>query len=417
VGLEKPPPFKYYRGITFTCYLGMLTCGILTGAIGPLLISITRFYRLDIARAGLPVVFDASGYLAGTLLVSFIWKVHRARLLLFFSSLISLAILAGIIAAHSYFSIFLGLIFLLGFSSGFLNVGIDSLFSEIFGVHRARFLNISHIFFGLGAFSGPLLVVMSLNLTGKWYFFYVVIALIFLPLTVLYFQKRIYAFSIDLPMRVQTGREAGVRAFAYSLPFWMILAVMFFTLGIELAYTAWGPLYFTQIRNLSSNLASYSVSTFWLALLAGRWIFMRFFFKIDLTQSLIAASIASAVFIALSFVSETEAIVLIFATCTGLVFSIIYPNTLALGAGFYPAGVGFITGAVSASGGAGCIFFPWLMGPVSQTIGLSKSVFLIPLLGLCQAGILGFLYYWQRRNPSGKSDNLKAVEKVATEKI
>ena len=64
--------FKSYKGITVTCYLGMFTLGILTGAIGPLLVSISHYFHLDISRAGWPIVFDAAGYLAGTLIISLI---------------------------------------------------------------------------------------------------------------------------------------------------------------------------------------------------------------------------------------------------------------------------------------------------------------------------------------------------------
>lgn len=403
--------FKSYKGITVTCYLGMFILGILTGAIGPLLVSISHYFHLDISRAGWPIVFDAAGYLAGTLIISLIWKTYRARFILFFSALISLFILLGITSIHNNFRLFLIFIFYLGLSTGFLNVGIDSLFSEIFGTNRARFLNISHIFFGLGAFSGPLLVVATLTITGKWYLFYFFIGLVFIPLSWFFSKKTIYVFSEDLQVEESTKSYKGVKDILHSFPFWMILLVMFFTLGVEFSFISWGPLYLNKIQNISANEVSYFVSAFWFALIVGRWIFARFFYKADLTHSLIVACIGTAVFITLTFGCSKEIIIMMFTTCTGLVFSIMYPNILALGARFYPGKVGFVTGAVSASGGLGCIFFPWLIGLVSKILGLSKSIFLIPILCIFIYSLLNFLRHYQRKYLK-RPDNLKSTKEM-----
>jgi len=70
------------RRLNTTCYFGMLILGSMTGAMGPLLVAITRFFDLDLSRAGLPVVLDALGYLGGAFLTSFLWRLDRSPLLL-----------------------------------------------------------------------------------------------------------------------------------------------------------------------------------------------------------------------------------------------------------------------------------------------------------------------------------------------
>lgn len=372
-------------------YLGMLNTGILSGAMGPLLVEISGFYQLEMAKVGLPVLFDGTGYLLGTIIISFVWKLHRARLILSLSSLALLLVLCGIVPFHHRFDIFLALMFLLGFSFGFLSVGLDSLFSETYRENRAKYLNILHFFFGLGSFFGPLLVVAILKSRGNWFVFYLLVGLCQTPMVLLFPRKRNYQFNDYLEEAESIGRHTEIRDLLGSGIFWAIIVAMFLHLGMEVSFGAWIPLFLKNMRHMSTAMASYSVSLFWLAFLVGRGLYARLSHRIELCLSLIVGTGGAALFMGLTFLSKDTIFIFSSAACAGLLLSIVYPNFLALGAGIFPKHIGFITGTLSASGGVGYMFFPWLIGPVSQSLGLAKGVSLIPLLGFGMMGILIFL--------------------------
>ncbi|MBW2056698.1 MAG: MFS transporter [Deltaproteobacteria bacterium] len=376
------------RELKFASYLGMFNSGLLNSAVGPLLIELTGFYQLNVARVGLPVLLDGTGYLLGTIILSFVWKVHRARLVLCLSTLSLVFLLVSIGPFHSRFEVFLGLMFFLGSGFGFLTVGLDSLFSEIYRQNRAKYLNILHLFFGVGSFLGPLAVVAILKATGKWFYFYPLIGLLNIPMLPLLLRRKNYPFGLDLEGGETDGRHEGIRNLMGSAAFWAIIAAMFLHLGMEASFGAWMPLFLKSTRNMTPTLASYCVSIFWLAFLLGRASYARLFPDVNLFLSLIVAISGAALFMCLTFLSRDAALIFSSTFCAGLLLSIVYPNFLALGAGIFPNRIGFITGTLSASGGVGYMFFPWLIGPVSQSLGLAKGVFMIPLLGTASIGIL-----------------------------
>ena len=366
----------------------MLTMGILNGALGPLLVEICRFYRLELADVGLPILFDGTGYLLGTVIVSFVWKIHRARFFLSFSSLALCLVLVGILPLHDRFGIFLVLLFLLGFSFGFLTVALDALFSEIYRKNQARYLNILHFFFGVGSFLGPLLTVGILRWMDRWVMFYVILGLCHVPLVMIFPRKKNYRFTRDASETRSIENRVRLVDPLSSFIFWVILLAMFLHLGIEVSFSAWVPLFLVNIRNLSVTTGSYAVSLFWLAFLVGRALYARFSHRIDLSLSLIIGAGGAALLTGLTFLGSEPYLIFLCAGCAGLLLSCIYPNLLALGGSFFPRHIGFIMGTISASGGVGYMFFPWLIGPVSQYFGLATGVFMIPLLGLSMMGIL-----------------------------
>lgn len=381
--------------LNFTCYVGMFVMGSLTGAVGPLVVAMTRFFELPLSRAALPVVFDTAGYFAGTLLTSFFWRLDLARLILSLSSLFLVVTLTGIVGLHQHFGLLLGLLFVLGLMSGFFSVGIDALFSEIYHRQRARFLILSHLFFGIGAFSGPLVVVAVMSLSdGAWHLFYLVMGLLSLPLVWNFPRirdRRLRRSGSDTGRRERPRR---IREPMGSMPFWFCMAIMFLVLGMEVTFISWTPLYLTEVRHIPETIASYCISIFWLALIFGRMVFYRFSTRIHLIGALTGGSLGTALFMGCVYVPQGRVVLMLFAAAAGLLYSALYPNVLAAGAGFYPRQVGFVTGAVSTSGAVGCIFFPWVMGPITEWMGLMNSVYMIPVMGLLMAAATVPLYFF-----------------------
>jgi len=147
-------------------------------------------------------------------------------------------------------------------------------------------------------------------------------------------------------------------------------------------------------------MASYNISIFWVTVIGGRWLFSHFFYKADLSRSLIIGAAGGALFIALSFLSQESALILLFIACSGLLVSYLYPSLLALGGDVFPNSIGFVTGIIATGGFAGSMFFPWLIGPISQAMGLTKGVFVISSLSIGLAGVLLYFRHFLAKNVS-----------------
>jgi len=370
----------------------MLNGGMISGSVSSILVPITACFDLRIGQAAFPVVFSMMGLLSASLIASFAWHIHRARFLLTLSSSCLLLSLLGIGFLHSSIEIVLTLLFLVGVSRGVLQIGVMSLFSELFGRSRVKYLNISLFFFGLGAFIGPLLVGIVLTYGGEWYVVYFLLELISLPLPVLFYRKRLYggAMFSKKQMSYEVCQEKKPISSSF---FWVIVLAAFTLLGVQGSFHSWMPLFLVEIQGVSAAGASYSVSIFWLSMLGGRILYSHFLHEVDLSRSLVVGVGGAALFTFLSFSFSRTVLIVPSIVCSGLLLSFVSPGLLALGGNVFPKQIGFITGALTASGSTGSMFFPWVVGVTSQSLGVARGVLVIPVLAVGVVAILIYLRY------------------------
>jgi FHS family glucose/mannose:H+ symporter-like MFS transporter len=377
-------------------YWGMFNIGMVLSFLGPLLVPISNSFQLKLAQVGLPVALNFTGIFLATFAIAFFWRTYRARPLLTFSSLFLSLSLVGIALLHDSLIVLFILLFFVGFNAGIMHTGLDSLISEIFKRARAKYLNVLHMFVSLGCLASSLLIGIILSHSGKWYLVFFLMGLFSLPLPIFFWNKRLYGKAIFSKTR-EVIDNPGVNKLVNWRIFWPIVFSIFLYVGIEISFTSWIPLFLVKIRGVPTAVASYNISIFWLTMIGGRWFFGRFFYKNNLSHSLIIGAAGGALFIALSFLSKEKSLILLFIACSGLLLSYIYPNMLALAGNIFPNSIGFVTGILTTSGFVGSTLFPWLIGPISQAIGLTKSVFVISLLSIGLTGVLLYFHYFLLR--------------------
>ncbi len=381
------------RVLSIASFLSMLITGLAITSLAPLLVPISDFFHLETAQAVFPVLFNSLGFFSASIIVSFVWRIHRARSLLTFSSLFLLMSLVGIIFLHTNIEIILVLLFFIGLSCGLLNPSISSLFSEISGSNRVKYLNLSMVFFGIGAFIGPLLVGVILNYNLPWYMIYVFLAIITLPFPLVFWRKGLYKNALFSRKKeksfIRHSKNPGT-----SPLFWSITLTRLILMGMQISFSSWIPLFLTSVRGFSPALASYSIAIFWLSMIGGRLFYIRFFHNSELSRSLIIGAFGATLFATLSFLMVNWTLILLFIACSGLILSFMSPGILALGGNIFPNSIGFVTGVLMAVTGMGGILFPWLVGITSQKASIATGVFLIPVFSLGVTGILiHFRYY------------------------
>ena len=390
---------KNFRLFTISCWV-MLSVGITFGSIGPLLTPISNTFQLRLAQTGLPVVSLSIGFLVAHMLVAFFWRIGRTRLLCTISSLFAFLMLVSIALSRS-FGLLLIFLFFLGIGQGVIHASVDSLFSEISGKERVKFLNWLHIFVGVGALLGPLLVGMLLSYSEKWQLFYLMISMVTLPLPLFFFRRTLYN-NITANRKLHIPASSSVGRPATSPLFWLAILGVFTYVGVESSFASWIPVLLVKIKNVSDISASYSISTFWFALMAGRFLFGRFLHRANISLFLVIGAVAAALFTTLTL-SSSFLLMVIFMTLSGLSLSWLYPSILALGSNTFPRNIGFIIGLLSAAGTTGGIVFPWIIGPISETFGLAKGVFVVPLLCLALgATFLSYSYLLKRKRKDQK---------------
>jgi hypothetical protein len=85
-------------------------------------------FDLQAGAAGFPAVAFSAGFFTGCVIISLIWRLHQARLLLVGSSLLFMATQACLLAFHTALPAVLSALYLMGLGAGLLHPSMSSLF-------------------------------------------------------------------------------------------------------------------------------------------------------------------------------------------------------------------------------------------------------------------------------------------------
>ncbi|MBC7189367.1 MFS transporter [Candidatus Aerophobetes bacterium] len=392
--------------LTRALFLTMLSVGLMASSLGPFLIPIAEFYQLDISLTTFPVVFRSIGFLIASIMISLFWSLGRAWLLFTISFFLIFVSSTGIFILHNLLEVVFVSFFLSGIGSGMAHSGVNSFLSETSGKGRVKFLNFSLLFYALGAFAGPMFVGVALTYDVPWYLLYPV-----LTLSLLF--PAPYLLRRKLHKRLSSQREKPSHHFSnfskrgkiiFSPLLWLLILATFFIMSGQISYFSFVPLFLNKTKDISAAIASYSVAIFWLCMIGGRAIYGRYLHTSDLSFSLIIGGLTTCLLTTLSFTCSGEILIILFIGLAGLFFSFISPGLMALAGNLFPRNIGFVTGIITACGGAGGMLLPWIIGIFSEKFGIERGVFLIPASIVAGTGILIYL----RRYPVNKKDLFSA---------
>ena len=330
----------------------------------PILIEISNSLNTSVALAGLLFTFLPLGYISGTALNNFICKyferkyVYRVILFIQFVFFIVLALSKSIYITFISF-------FMLGFCCGFLNVIVNTVMIQLYRNNPGVSLNLTHVFFGIGAFLGP---VISSQIVGEglnWAFaIFIVAGLILInfllsmfidvPISDNYVSRKsletTYLKESDNPVK---GQELPKLQTGLLL----LIVFAFFTMSVtQQGFTAWMPSFLRIERDFSSTLAGQSLSFFWAMLSIGRLVVGIISKRIRLEKIVIFLSFFCFVSAFISVYFSNKVLALVSFLLMGAFHSGIWPSLLALGSIYFKERNNFVISILSAVGSLGGLF-------------------------------------------------------------
>jgi fucose permease len=344
---------------------GFVLIGVAAGGAGVLLPAQIADYGVDKTTIGLMFITFSIGYVLsaaanGALLHRFgvrAYVVLGAGILL---------VAAGLTGLRPGFAVLVALQFGMGFGGGAIDAGLNAYLSTL--PRSTALLNYLHAFFGVGALLGPLLAAGLLARHIHWTVFYLLYAVLALPvaagLLLLYPRARPPTSDKAQPRLVSAFRIRTV---------WLAAIFLAIYVGIEISVGNWGFSFLTEERQQGVLLAGWVVSGYWLGLTLGRFALNRLAESVgvgvvSLTAGCLAGTVGSALLVWLLPSTTAAGVGLI---VLGFFLGPIFPTTIAVVPRIAPArlvatAIGILVG-VSVSVGA---VFPWLVGAVAQRVGL-----------------------------------------------
>ena len=362
------------KNILIVTCVSYFSFGVMWASLGPLLAQFASRNLVTLATMG--GIYTA--VFLGAVLSQIVLGPFTDRLGLLRSLTVALLLLAlgitGVSLSH-WLPLTFALAFLAGIGHGTANLCGNVMIGRIFKEKSVSAVNLLNVFFGFGAFIGPLLVSFSLftwqNGFPALWFGAVVMLTSALVLMAAFFNEKIGSQG-----QVQTKQVYS--RMHYSAFLWSLGALILVYVGTETALGGWATTYLQNTTSLTIELAAMVTAGFWLAITLGRMMGAVLGSRLSAVRVLVlclAISVCGGILFLLSYGQSALSIAAILIMGTG--FGAIYPTGMAMMTSAYPDAPGQAGSLITAMGSTGGALFPWLLGIALAQLGMRSGTFLM----------------------------------------
>ena len=358
--------------------------GFYTSAIGSLLVPIGANFDISIQMQSMIFPFN---YL-GQIVIIFFAGYFADRLgkkIVHIVLLILLGIFALFFNYINIFYLFLIFFFFMGIFGISINTIADAAISDTFKEKKGFYLNIAHVFFGLGALTSPILFNVVFSLTGNFRSIYFVLFIISF-FTILLISVAKYPLADDEKIRpVVTLQILKNKKFLLLCVFAMLSA------GTMHSISGWIPTLFNKYLNVSAQISNYALSFFWVAIVAGRII--TAFLSKRFNEFLLIKVLNALMFIvlAVSFFLSSSYYLLANYLLFGFLIGGSFPLLVAYSAQIYPRYSATRLAIIFSFSAIGMLIVPTIVGVLTDYFAIYK------VIAVSSLSFLVYIYVFSRK--------------------
>lgn len=363
--------------------LGIICCyfifGYFDSARGATLSQVMADNSLDYSMGGVLALLYYFGYFISTILGGIVSdKVPKKLLLVFGCAVLTLAVFGHMGATQILFVA----VFLVGVSLGIYEVAGNSAVVEIYPPEqRGRYLNIVAGAYSIGAVLAPFIYSTAIKTSGNWKTaFYVIVPVIIISAITLMLSKYPKeTFSVPSSFNLFSMKEA---LFAKNLRRYYIM--IFLYLGAEATVISWMVSFMVEERGIDLNMASVSLSIYFLLVGFGRFLGGAILGDISIRKIVTICSSLAAICIAIGvFVPFLPWAI----PAAGLFMSVICPMLVTATSNSCENNVGTTIGIFFAFAAAGAMTFSWISGQVNQLLSIRWGLLVAAILFVITAAL------------------------------
>ncbi|MFY9647526.1 MAG: MFS transporter [Terriglobales bacterium] len=367
--------------LIFAAILAFFIYGTIAAMLGTILPDLSDRFHLTPSQNGTIAFAQALGLIIASLAVGPLLdnEGKKVGMILGFS-LIALVLFA-LPRSPGYRTILL-LLFLLGLGGSTIVTAANALVSDISDTHRAVALNLTNLFFGLGAFATPF---VSANLFKRnW------VRLCYTIATLTVVALFIHA-SIHMPAPAGAGRFVLANAAPVLGRPLLFLTGFFLFLYVtcEVGIWNWLPRHLIAQGISESGALNILSLGFALGLLIGRAAILPVLVHVSAINVTLTASIAMAITTFLMLRTNHPVIAGALVFLAGLAMAPVYPTTIAIVGDAFPRMTSTAIGLAITSGWIGLAVSSRIIGTIAggDPAGLKKALLVIPASSVLMVGL------------------------------
>lgn len=248
---------------------------------------------------------------------------------------------------------------------------------------RSNLMNFIHAAFTAGAIVGPLGIGQLIERGYPWQVAFLALAFLSLLMALAFTLLSFETVSAD-----PAKQENSPLSYLMSQPLMLLLTTLILLyVGVEIGTSNWIAEYFVQSLGVSAASGAYTVSLFWMGLLAGRLSVAIFYRRDDQAVLLVTACILSALSLSLGMWGDSFIWKAACFFSTGMGFSIVYPVVVVLAGRFFPTQQEMAIAIISTGGGVGSFAFPFAMSSLADSWGIERAFWFYAFIALAMSGV------------------------------
>ena len=286
------------------------------------------------------------------------------------------------------------LAFIAGLGQGLSNLCGNVLVGQLFQENSVSRVNLLNVFWGMGAFAGPLLVSGSNYLwqSGIPAFVFCASLIVLSGLILL-----LGFFKIKIGIQAQAKELSAPKRMHISPFLWGLGGMVLIYVGAESAMGGWSTTYIQKTDRVTIELAALVTAGFWLAMTLGRLMGTILGSRVQAKKVLIlclGVELMGVILFVAGYGNALLSIAAIFVV--GLGMGAFYPTTMAVATSTFAKTPGQAGTVIALMGSIGGVFIPWLQGVVMEKAGIRSGTFMVAALVLLM--ITGFLLTQRAKN-------------------
>jgi fucose permease len=359
------------RALIIAAWSGVFIYGYLNAMLGIVLPNLMDMLKLDKTQAGKFFMFISIGLLVSSVPAGLTMDYSGTKIVTCLGLLAVAAAFWGLGTIKSPRFLY-ALSFLLGLGGAMVIAGENTTISLANTSHREVASNLLNLFFGVGAFIAPFIVMPVLKTRG---FSGVLKTSAVLTGAILAFHL---SLTFPAPVVAASFPLGSVATLLGEPRLMLLMLLVFLYVGTEFSVWSWTVTFFTSERGYSQQSASRIISIFALAMIAGRWATQWTLVKFGPLLLLLISAAGAVISLAALYVIRGRIPVIVAALAGGWFMAAIFPTALGLAGSYFPISVGTAISLVTTGGWIGAIAVPPAVGFVADRFGVSRGL-LIPV--------------------------------------
>jgi fucose permease len=359
------------RSLILAAWLGILIYGYLNAMLGIVLPNLMEKLKLNKSQAGVFFMISSIGLIVASVPSGLTMDALGTKVVVCVGLFLVAIAFWGMGVANNSRALY-SMAFILGLGGSMVVAGENTAISLVNSTQREVAANLLNLFFGVGAFIAPFLVIPVLKQRG---FTGVLKVSSLLTVAILLLHL---ALSFPKPLLSQGFPLAQTGALLTQPRLWLLMFLIFLYVGTEFSVWSWTVTFFTTERGYTQKQASRLIAAFALAMIAGRWAGQWTLVAFGPVRVLLVSAIGSVICLAGMFTLRKRVLVAISTMAAGWFMAAIFPTALGLAGSYFPTLVGTAISLVITGGWLGAIAIPPAVGFVANRNGVRRGV-LVPV--------------------------------------